>query len=89
MLASDAHRFNFAFEAAGSKSGCNQYPVQPLEVGSGVFRGQLLRVNPLDLDFGAVLGSGVNEGFADGLVRVLELDVLTNQANADFALRIE
>ena len=60
MLSGDAHGFNLSFKSARAKSRCHEHSMKAYEMARRIFWSELLGVNPLNINFGTVLGTSVN-----------------------------
>ncbi len=80
LLARDADGADLALDPAPSEAAGNEDPVHVAEQLAGMLVAvELLRVDPLDHDVAAVEVAAVTQRLGDGLVGVLELDVLADE----------
>ena len=80
---------NFAFDAASSKAAGNEDAIDAADHFFGAMLFDGFGVDADDVDAGVVEGAGVGEGFVDGLVGVLELDVFADDGDVDGVLGID
>ena len=79
-----------ALDAAVAEAAGHEYAVHALKrlVEIGVRRGQIVGLDPLDVDAGAMIDAAVLERLDDGEIRVVQLDILAHQRDGHLALRL-
>ena len=79
-----------ALDAAIAEATGHEYAVHALEglIKIGVRRGQIVGLDPLDMNAGAMIDAAVLERLDDGEIRVVQLNILAHQRDGYFALRL-
>src|SRR5688572_29891607 len=87
VFASVARRLNLALDAPLAKAAGNENAAQAFQdfVGTKLF--DLFRLNLLNLNAAIIGHAAVDDRFVNRFVRVLQLDVLADNADADAVLR--
>ena len=78
-----------AFEAPAAEARRHEDAVHPAQLLGYVRRVEMLAVHRMHVDLAVVRRTGVNEGLEDGLVRVLEFHIFTDQGDVHLVGMVE
>ena len=88
VFASIAHGHNLTLDATSAEAGSHENTRKALQTLVNVLLGEVFGIDIAHLDLAAQLGASMDEGLADGLVGVGQLDIFAYETDVDFLLGV-